>query len=61
MNKVMKQIGKKSLESIANELVNTYEVDTIKINFLLAGKYESRLQEMLYQKQIGNSIEWLYI
>lgn len=61
MNKVMKQIGKKSLETIASELINTYQADPIKINFLLNGKYQSRLQEMLYQKSLGNSIDWLYV
>lgn len=61
MNKTMKEIGKKDLSTIAKELINTYKADPVKINFLLTGKYESRLQEMLYQKSIGNSIEWLYV
>jgi hypothetical protein len=61
MNKVMREVCKKDLSTIAGELINTYQADSIKINFLLAGKYESRLQEMLYQKQLGNDIEWLYV
>lgn len=61
MNKVMKQVCKKDLSTIANELINKYDADAEKINNLLTGKYESRLQEMLYRKSIGDSIEWLYI
>lgn len=61
MNKVMKQVCKKDLTTIASKLITIHNADPIKINFLLTGKYESRLQEMLYQKSIGNSIEWLYI
>jgi hypothetical protein len=61
MNKVMKQIGKKDLTTIAYELITVYNADPEKINFLLVGKYQSRLQEMLYQKSLGNSIEWLYV
>jgi hypothetical protein len=61
MNKVMKEIGKKDLSTIANELITKYNADAEKIKFLLTGRYESRLQEMLYRKSIGDSIEWLYI
>jgi hypothetical protein len=61
MNKVMKQVCKKDLTTIANELITKHNANPEKINFLLNGKYESRLQEMLYRSNIGNSIEWLYI
>jgi hypothetical protein len=61
MNKVMREVCKKDLSTIAGELINIYQADSVKINFLLTGKYESRLQEMLYQKQLGNDIEWLYV
>jgi hypothetical protein len=61
MNKVMKEVCKKDLSTIANELVNIYGANETQIAFLLKGKYESRLQEMLYRKNIGKSIDWLYI
>ncbi len=61
MNRTMKMIGKMSLEKIADELINKWNAKEEKIKFLLNGKYESRLQEMLYQKQLGNDIEWLYV
>lgn len=61
MNKTMKMVCKLSLEDIAHELINKFKCDPIKIKFLLNGKYESRLQEMLYRSKIGDDIEWLYI
>jgi hypothetical protein len=57
----MKMIGKMSLEKIADELINKWNANEEKIKFLLNGKYESRLQEMLYRSQIGDDIEWLYV
>jgi hypothetical protein len=47
MNKVMREVCKKDLSTIAGELINIYQADSVKINFLLTGKYESRLQEIL--------------
>jgi hypothetical protein len=60
MNKTMKSVCKLSLDTIAKELIDIWALDPLLMNYLLKGKHESMLQEMLYEKRIGKDIEWLY-
>jgi hypothetical protein len=56
MDKVMEQINKKDLVSIAKELIETWKADALKVNFLVLINSRTELQEMLYWNIVKNKI-----
>jgi hypothetical protein len=56
MNNIMQEVCKKDLKAIANELVNVWKVDPLKVTYLYSLNCKSKLQEMLCEKITWNKI-----